>query len=379
MLKTGIIGIGNAGNQVAALGLSTKDIPALAINASEKDLDTIQIKMDAIIFGDSAGSGKDRSIAKGFVKNNIKDLIKDESFKKFMDTVDIVFVVNSTGGGTGSGMGPILTDILRQYYKKDENKIFINVGILPTLGESVGAQRNTIEYLKEMSDLGGPYMLFDNEKRAYLPTNKQMSEINKEIVTMISTIRGDHSHSSPYGMIDDKDMRKIISVPGLMFMDVLTEIYEDSVGPEESLDGILLDHAVKGSCMVNSDMDDHIVKRMGFIAYLTKGLNDRFNENLPSIRKFFGEPVEDFKHFAENTDSDKLNTLALIMSGLSIPDHRIKVIINRIERVEEELRKTKTSSLLDTAVNKLGDYEATKDSNDADTDEFDMDSILNKY
>ena len=114
-----------------------------------------------------------------------------------MDTVDIVFVVNSTGGGTGSGMGPILTDILRQYYKKDENKIFINVGILPTLGESVGAQRNTIEYLKEMSDLGGPYMLFDNEKRAYLPTNKQMSEINKEIVTMISTIRGDHSHSSP--------------------------------------------------------------------------------------------------------------------------------------------------------------------------------------
>ena len=77
MLKTGIIGIGNAGNQVAALGLSTKDIPALAINASEKDLDTIQIKMDAIIFGDSAGSGKDRSIAKGFVKNNIKDLIKD--------------------------------------------------------------------------------------------------------------------------------------------------------------------------------------------------------------------------------------------------------------------------------------------------------------
>ena len=101
MLKVGIIGIGNAGNQVAALGLATKDIPALAINASEKDLDTLNIKMDAIIFGDSSGSGKDRSIAKGFVKENIKELIKDEAFKRFMDQTDIVFVVNSTGGGTG--------------------------------------------------------------------------------------------------------------------------------------------------------------------------------------------------------------------------------------------------------------------------------------
>lgn len=379
MLKVGIIGIGNAGNQVAALGLATKEIPALAINASEKDLDTLNIKMDAIIFGDSSGSGKDRSIAKGFVKENIKELIKDEAFKRFMDQTDIVFVVNSTGGGTGSGMGPILTDILRNYFRKDENKIFVNVGILPTLGESVGAQRNTLQYLKEMSDLGGSYMLFDNEKRAYLPTNKQMDEVNKEIVTMISAVRGDFSHSSPYGMIDDKDMRKIISVPGLIFMDVLTGIYEDSIGADETLDSVLLDHSVKATCMDCSEKDDHTVKRMGFIAYLTKGLNDKFNENLPNIRNFYGEPIEDFKHFAQNEESDKLNVLVLLLSGLSVPDKRIKVIINRIERVEEELNKTQTSSVLNSALDKLSAYDGTKDANNDSDDEFDMDSILDKY
>lgn len=376
MLKVGIIGIGNAGNQVAALALEKKQIPALAINASEKDLDTLSVKMNQIVFGDSAGSGKDRSIAKGFVKNNIKDLFREADFKSFMEEVDIVFVVNSTGGGTGSGMGPILTDILRGYYAKDENKVFINIGILPTLGESVGAQRNTIEYLKEMSELGGSFMLFDNETRSNLATNKQMDIINMEIVNMISIIRGDMSHSSPYGMIDDKDMRKIISMPGMIFMDVLTSIFEDTV--TEDIDKMMLNHIAQESCMTKVD-NDKIVKRLGFIAYLTSELHEHFNENLPAIREQFGEPIEDFKHFAENTESDKLNSVALIMSGLSIPDNRIRSMINRIEKVEEELRKTKKSNTLSNALNKISEYEGTKDSNKAEVEDFDMDSILNKY
>nr|DAR84571.1 MAG TPA: CetZ-like protein [Caudoviricetes sp.] len=376
MLKVGIIGIGNAGNQVAALALEKKQIPALAINASEKDLDTLSVKMNQIVFGDSAGSGKDRSIAKGFVKNNIKDLFREADFKSFMEEVDIVFVVNSTGGGTGSGMGPILTDILRGYYAKDENKVFINIGILPTLGESVGAQRNTIEYLKEMSELGGSFMLFDNETRSNLATNKQMDIINMEIVNMISIIRGDMSHSSPYGMIDDKDMRKIVSMPGMIFMDVLTSIFEDTV--TEDIDQLMLKHIAQESCMTKVD-NDKIVKRLGFIAYLTSELHERFNENLPAIREQFGEPIEDFKHFAENTESDKLNSVALIMSGLSIPDNRIRSMINRIEKVEEELRKTKKSNTLSNALNKISEYEGTKDSNKAEAEDFDMDSILNKY
>ena len=376
MLKVGIIGIGNAGNQVAALALEKKQIPALAINASEKDLDTLSVKMNQIVFGDSAGSGKDRSIAKGFVKNNIKDLFREADFKSFMEEVDIVFVVNSTGGGTGSGMGPILTDILRGYYAKDENKVFINIGILPTLGESVGAQRNTIEYLKEMSELGGSFMLFDNETRSNLATNKQMDIINMEIVNMISIIRGDMSHSSPYGMIDDKDMRKIISMPGMIFMDVLTSIFEDTV--TEDIDQLMLKHIAQESCMTKVD-NDKIVKRLGFIAYLTSELHEHFNENLPAIREQFGEPIEDFKHFAENTESDKLNSVALIMSGLSIPDNRIRSMINRIEKVEEELRKTKKSNTLSNALNKISEYEGTKDSNKAEAEDFDMDSILNKY
>ena len=65
--------------------------------------------------------------------------------------------------------------------------------------------------------------------------------------------------------------------------------------------------------------------------------------------------------------------------GLSVPDKRIKVIINRIERVEEELNKTQTSSVLNNALDKLSAYDGTKDTNNDSDDEFDMDSILDKY
>ena len=41
MLKIGVIGIGNTGNQVAALAKERLNVPVIAINSSEKDLETV--------------------------------------------------------------------------------------------------------------------------------------------------------------------------------------------------------------------------------------------------------------------------------------------------------------------------------------------------
>ena len=382
MLKIGVLGIGNAGNQVAALAKKMKSIPSIALNASEKDVDAIKTDINGIVFGNREGCGKDRTLAKTFVKTNIKDLLGRDVFINFMNEVDIVFVTNSTGGGSGSGMAPIITDILRSYYahqKTDEKpKMFINIGILPTLGESVGAQRNTVEYLKEMVDLGGSYMLFDNDAQSGKSPAEMMKKINSDIVNMLSVIRGDRSHATPYGMIDDKDMTKIISQPGLIFMNILEDIYEEKLPANGSIEDLLIDNINKNSCMSKIDRDK-IVKRMGFIANLSPEMHKYFNEDLPKVRETFGEPIEDFKHFAENTEGDELNSLVLLMSGLSIPDNRIKTIIHRIEAVEEALKKQKQSSLLDSAMEKASEFSGTtENSSSADTD-FDLDSITDKY
>ena len=41
MLNVGVIGLGNTGNQIASLAYEQLKIPVMAVNSSEKDLETI--------------------------------------------------------------------------------------------------------------------------------------------------------------------------------------------------------------------------------------------------------------------------------------------------------------------------------------------------
>ena len=69
MLKVSVVGIGNAGSQVAALAQEKLGIEVLAINSSEKDLETIPQSVPHILIGDTKGAGKERGAAKKFLKD----------------------------------------------------------------------------------------------------------------------------------------------------------------------------------------------------------------------------------------------------------------------------------------------------------------------
>ena len=74
MLKIGLLGIGNAGNQIANLAIR-EGIKTFCINTSEKDLATVDEAIPVFLFGEAEGAGKDRSVAKSFVKRHYKDLV----------------------------------------------------------------------------------------------------------------------------------------------------------------------------------------------------------------------------------------------------------------------------------------------------------------
>ena len=107
MLNIGIIGIGNTGNQIASLGKERLNIPVLAINSSDRDLETVpkDIPRKLIVTNDTdkQGAGKDRKLAKKYLKSSVTTLIEDKDVVELMDSVDVVFIISSTGGGTGSG------------------------------------------------------------------------------------------------------------------------------------------------------------------------------------------------------------------------------------------------------------------------------------
>ena len=79
MLNIAVLGIGNAGGQVANIACA-RGFNTFCINSSEKDLDIIDENISVFLLGNSEGAGKDRRVAKSFVKQYYKDLLKTEDF-----------------------------------------------------------------------------------------------------------------------------------------------------------------------------------------------------------------------------------------------------------------------------------------------------------
>ena len=376
LLKTGIIGVGNAGNMICALANTTKKISVLGLNSSERDLDAVKSStaIDCFYIGSGDGAGKDRAVSKEALKGSIKDFMGKEQFQKLMKDCDVIFIVSSTGGGTGSGTCPMLADVLRNFYK---DKLFVLVGILPTIGESIGAQRNTIEYISEDAKLNLPYMLFDNGNSGCKSTNATFEKINNDVVEAISIIRGDYNKLSPYGMIDRGDMEKMITLPGLIHINMLKGIYQEQIDTDGSIEDLILE-SIKKNTMVTIDRDK-VVRRRAYIVNLSEDLQDYFDKDLPKITERYGEPIEVFDHYAVNDDDEEANYCIIMQSGLSLPENRLKAIKHRIDAAEEALKKQKESSILDSLSEKVSEFSDTSKNLTKSTTDFNLDDILGKY
>ena len=343
MLSIGVLGIGNAGNQVATLALS-HGIPCVAINTSENDLAMVPDEVKKFLIGDSRGAGKDRSEAKGFLKGDIMKILKNDELKSFILDQDFVFIVSSTGGGTGSGTAPILYETLNQMFT-DTN--FILVGILPTLNEALSAQTNTIEYLKELYDsiTNCTYMIYDNEKFEKMPSYRMMEVVNKAIVDDMMVMRGDYNYPTKYDSIDQNDMTRLLTTPGRI---AIASIYGCK---EKDFDDTTMEEAVVEDFKHNAHAELQRDKRrpnMGLITNLNERLNENFDTHIPTVRAFLGEPIHDFRHIVVNSDRSLDNNIFVIATGLSKIEDRVVKTSERIEEIVEAQRAAESARSDDT-------------------------------
>jgi tubulin-like protein CetZ len=374
MLKISVVGIGNAGNQVADLA-KRNGIEGLALNSSERDIASLH-DVTSMVIGDEKGAGKDRNIAKEFIQKAARDLIGEPTLKEMIGVSDVVYIVSSTGGGTGSGMAPVLSDVLGRIYPA---KKFILVGILPPLNESIAAQQNTIEYLKEMRQSNPVYALYDNNNFNHLRTSEMLTTVNREIVEDMLVVRGDYQHNTPYNSIDEKDMLKIIETGGRLVINRATGFKEKDIDTK-GIEDRLVD-ALKANAHAELDRDQ-IIKRLGLIVNLNNKVYPTLDTNLPAYKDIVGEPIEGFEHIYINADESETNRVVTLMSGLSVPDDRIEKIVQRIDEASAALSKVKESSILDEASTDSLDLlrQSGKDSdNDPNAKEIDLDNIFDLY
>lgn len=325
MLRVGIIGCGNAGNQVCATSVSMyPDIPVIAINCSEKDIQTLPDSVYSVVIGDGKGAGKNREEAKDFLEGYITEFVADEKVRSFLKNLDIVFTVSSTGGGTGSGISILLSNIIRAICVEDQ--VYpIPIGILSTLSEGPGACANTLSYLDELYDLtdNPTYMIYDNGKYEKMGV-AGLTEINKLIVEDINVMRGYYNTATKYNSIDEKDSMAMFTTPGRIFVASLRDIKEDSIVEDNSIEDMLISEIRKNG---HANLEyDGLVNYTGVIAQLSESMSKRFDVKIPKVQEVVGAPIDVFEHISINEDRKMPNNIFYIACGLSSTSNKISEI-----------------------------------------------------
>lgn len=346
--KAVIIGVGNCGSQVA--NLAERKYPdlfdSIYINTSESDLSMVSGKEELKFkIGDKdiiEGSGKNRAKMKEFLMKDIERILGDENLQEVIRAKKYGFIVTSAAGGTGSGAGPVLMEIMQQLFP-DTN--FILVGVLPQIGASLMEQGNTLEFLNELYDVLGEdttYMIYDNEATSSMPPTKALEVVNENIVEDIRILTGIDNYPTPYESIDEADMESILTTPGRILVVRLTKNLTEKSMEDNNLSDMIV-KAIKQSCHAETDRNKKVV-RWGIITYFSDRVNSLYDLELTGLQDFIGTPVERFNHNAINeSGKEPLNFMYLVASGLSPINDRVQRVTDRIEDLKNALASDESS------------------------------------
>lgn len=355
LMLTGVIGCGNAGSQVADLA-QNEGFDCFIINSSIRDMTTVNFPQERMaMIGEGRGVGKDRAKSKEYMKMCIKEqVINAKVFKDFMHLKEVVFIVSSTGGGTGSGLAPTLLNLLQRMYPTTK---FILVGILPTNEESYDTLENTIAYMQELTKLNCTFMSYDNSKGSKL-------DINREIVEDFKVFRGDYINTALNDAIDENDMAEILNNKGRIVIGRVDNIKNTDPIDELLLDSITNNDYATDICGVSGNV------KFGVMSTLTAQLSTKFDDNILAIRKNIGEGIL-FKNIAKGKD----NKIAVVATGLNIPSTRMTEIVKKVDdlklQIEENIEKTIDTTWMSY---KVDTPEKTATQNE--DVEFDLDTFL---
>ena len=321
--KVSFVAVGQAAGNVGRL-LEEKGYSVIYINTSQEDLDTLENAKFKYHIPRGEGCNKDRHKAKQLVIDDF-DNIAGEIESKVKS--DMLFVIFASGGGTGSGAGPMLIDLLI-----DEGKNVGAITIIPAPDESVKSHINSYECFSELTEIqaSGACFIIDNG------TGEKM-ELNKIFVDSLAAfLEIPEKHKSVKGNIDKAEIMETLNSHGMALVarckgqdsaDVIQAIKDSASAPMEP------DRAVK---------------------YITASLAG--NVRMADLEKAFGTPIDTFQTFNDT------ETICCI-SGLTYPLSRLETIYEKVD-VNKELIKKNLAATRETGlkkgVNFLDDMEPPK-------------------
>lgn len=317
------IGIGQGGGNFCQ-ELETRGYRTLAINTSKEDLDTLILKHKYHISG-GEGCSKDRNIGRQLIRMDFINI--DKHIDSCGDGVEIIFVIFTASGGTGSSMGPILADILSNN-PKYKDKIICMAVILPSVKESIQANSNAYCCFSEIANVkksGACFVLDNNEFE-----DKYM--INKEFVAYLDEfLHIPASDKSTKGNIDFSEIKKTLSAHNMAVM--------TAIPAGKNTVARLLDSLQNNSIFVKREKDN-------VLQYTALSLADEelsAEEVNQELQKAIGTPIDNF------TTYNRRGRNFICISGLSYPQTRLNQIADIVSKNKDSIAKSQNTKLELTA------------------------------
>lgn len=308
--KIGFVGCGQAGGNIVK-NFEDNGYNCMFVNSSEKDLDTIDAKFKLHI-PNANGCSKLRDKAILQAKKHHR-IIVDEVNDKLSDC-EFVYLVTSSGGGSGSGMTPILLDILTASLPQIS---FGCIVVIPSKKETIQTQINSVVFFQQLIQVENlkSVIVLDNEK-----DNKFL--INNIIYQLFDDMLKIPDYISTLSNLDESEILQLINTPGNL---MIVESYKGNTPS--------IIKSIEENIYAPIDKDKE-VKYLGLSLLNEVDVND--------IIKYVGVPLDTYQGY--NKDKSMI-----IMSGLSLPMSRINEM-NDIAKGNREIifKNKKKPELIDT-------------------------------
>ncbi|RDY88605.1 cell division protein FtsZ [Bacillus amyloliquefaciens] len=329
----GFIGVGQAGGSVADEAMK-RGFHSVAINYSLSDLNSLVNVQDKLHLVGTEGVGKDRSIATKHMKNNWESSI--EFIKNTMEkpSVQVIFVVFSAAGGTGSGVAPILLEFLNECLT---HKTIVAVPILPDNNEVLVNQMNSLELLGDLSMPETCVLPLDNQMvlskyEGKISESRLYKETNKMFLDLVEVLLNYTDRGSKISTLDRKDLNQLFDTPGIMTI-AQTDLTEFTNGGKY-FDKLHEDIQKSWNNSIFTPVEFENVMRAGVILDVHEFLTEHISYN--ELFNVFDNkmPLDLFKgHY------DKGSRAITILSGLTWINERMKQLDELIEKGNTEIKE----------------------------------------
>lgn len=339
------VGVGKAGCKIAE-EFKNLGYAAYFINSSAKDLSSIDAPKNMkyqIPF--AQGTNGDRSLAKKYCKDYFDLIISNINSK--LGNFTHIFFCFSAGGGTGSGISPLL---IKNLINRTEDIEFGAICAFPADNESPQAKYNGYECSKELSsiqNLGNVYLI-NNNLSMFKNKDTDLDTINKLFADRFNATMLIVDYDTT-GNIDESEMRAALSVSGCCtFADILPDGDKKSI----KVDNMMIPLGKGSQYIIYSITDKASLAQEEVEDTFNKPMSYKFGNGTDNFVTVYGLPFPD-----ENTNKLATAYTDDIEKIESIDEDVVDIIdIKFVNPLEKKRKNLAIATKVDRLIDELEDF-----------------------